>query len=221
MGGFVKGLLTTITATALGIGIGLLLDLVAGQPLDLVAALIVGLGFGFLYGLEAGIVNAYPLQQPKGWLFLLIDFTWSLPNTIFGFVLGNLIYIWVGTPSADLSEDRGWIAFKPRGSGDFGNRVLQTLGTVNLGGAGNHELVHLLQARIFGPLYLPLFGVNYVLNSAVQILWTVTVGLILWAVRVRERPWFDVPERTTSAVRGFFGWIYRFTLFEIWAYATE
>ena len=219
MNSIVKGFLTTVAAAALGAGAAILLNLATGEPLDLAIALVLGLAFGCLYGLEAGIVNAYPLQSGKGWLQLVTDLTWSLPNTLFGFVFGNLIYIWFGTPSQDLSEDRGWIAFRPRGTGRFGNQVLQTLGTVNLGGAGNHEPVHVLQARLFGPLFLPLFGVNYVLNSLVQLLWTMTLGLILWAVRIRVKPWLEPP--STSAVGGFFGWIYYFTLFEVWAYGTE
>lgn len=219
MNAFVKGLLTTLVSAAVSTGILLLVNLAAGEPLETVGALLIGLIFGVLYGLEAGILGSYALGRGNGWWQLLVDLTWSLPNTIFGFVFGNLIYIFIANPSRDLSEDAGWIAFRPRGSGRFGNQVLQTLGTVNLGGAGAHELIHVLQARIFGPLYLPLFGLNYVINSLVQVLWTITIGLILWLVKVRSTPWFEPP--ATSAVGGFFGWIYRFTIFEIWAYGTE
>jgi hypothetical protein len=101
----------------------------------------------------------------------------------------------------------------------FGYTVLQTLGTINLGGEGNHEKVHLLQARVFGPLYLPLFGINYVVNFLIQSLWTVTIGAILRRLKVRDVAYFRPP--SSSAVGGFFGWIYYATIFELWAYGTE
>jgi hypothetical protein len=77
---------------------------------------------------------------------------------VFGCIFGNLIYIFVGNPSRIDSKDAHSIVYRPRGSSGFGQNVLQTLGTVNLGGPGQHEKMHLLQARVFGPLYLPLFG---------------------------------------------------------------
>jgi hypothetical protein len=167
----------------------------------------------------AGILGIYDLSGPAGWLELAIDLTWSLPNTLFGFVVGNLIYPFFGSPSVEQSEDQGWIVYAPRGSSGFGTDVLQTLGTVNLGGTGAHERVHLFQARLLGPAYLILFGANYVVNSIIQLLWTGTLGLVLWLTNVRETPYLR--PAGNSAVRGFFGWIYQATLFELWAYATQ
>ena len=102
-------------------------------------AVVIGAVFGLGYGLEAGILNSYDLSTGVGWVELLVDLTWSLPNTVFGFVLGNLIYIWFGTPSRSASEGEGWVAFMPRpeSTSAFGRTVLQTLGTVNIGGKGN------------------------------------------------------------------------------------
>lgn len=179
-----------------------------------IAGAVVGAG----YGLEAGILGSYDLSNRKGWIELLVDLTWSLPNTVFGFVIGNLIYVFFGNPSRADSENQGWIVYKPRGSGAFGNSVLQTLGTVNLGGAGQHEKMHLLQARIFGPLYLPLFGLSYVVTFTIQVLWTATLGALLRVLGVRKKASFEPPAR--SAVHGFFGWIYYATPLELWAYAS-
>jgi hypothetical protein len=78
--------------------------------------------------------------------------------------------------------------------------------------------MHLLQARIFGPLYLPLFGASYVVTFLIQVLWTFTIGGILWLAKVRTKAYFRPPAR--SAVSGFFGWIYFATPFELWAYAS-
>ena len=177
------------------------------------------MGFGLLYGLMAGLLRAYDLSSHTGVLTLLVDLTWSLPNTIAGFILGNLLYIFFGNPSRELSENRGWIAYKARGTSGFGVNVLQTIGTVNLGGAGNHEPIHVLQARIFGPLFIPIVIMNYILTGTLQVLFTITLGAILKAAGKRDTPYFRPPEH--SAVSGFFGWIYYATIFELWAYATE
>ena len=214
-----KGFLTLILSTAL-VGLELyLLGIAIGLGTGFHDLVIAGLIAGFLYGLEAGILGIYALHTGKGWLELIVDHTWSLLNTLFGLVVGNLIYIFVGTPSRAESEDQGWIVFKSRGSGSFGTTVLQTLGTVNLGGAGAHERIHLMQARIFGPLYLPLFALNYVVNFLVQCLWCATLGWILKMTGARRTVNLEPP--ASSVVSGFFGWIYAATFFELWAYGAQ
>lgn len=181
--------------------------------------LLFGMGFGLLYGLMTGFLRAYDLSTHTGVLALIIDLTWSLPNTIVGFILGNVIYIFFGAPSRALSENQGWIAYKARGTSGFGVDVLQTIGTVNIGGAGNHEKVHLLQARIFGPFYIPFVIANYLVTGTIQVLFTITIGAILKAAGKRDTAYLRPPEG--SAVKGFFGWIYYATIIELWAYGTE
>ncbi|MGA1794866.1 MAG: hypothetical protein ACMUIL_03305 [bacterium] len=169
---------------------------------------------GLLYGLQAGILVIYNLSAFKGWLEVFVDMTWSLLNTVFGFIVGNLVYPFLGDISRSRSRDSGWIVYMPTRSMGFA----QTLGTINIGGAGQHERMHLLQARIFGPLYLIIFGVNYVVNFVIQLLWTFTIGGLLWLIKGREKPYFRPSSR--SVVSGFFGWIYYANLFELWAYAS-
>lgn len=224
-----NGVITVLFATALagGVGIGLSVALTADH-MAFTWITAVGAAFGLCYGLIAAAVESYDFAKPSGWLLMLVDFTWSLPNTIAGF-LTQAVYIFFGHPSADLSRGHGWIAYKPwTTTAAFGNTVLQTIGTVCLGGAGNHELVHLLQARIFGPLYLPLVIVNYVINTLIQLLWTGLIGWILWLAGARQTPYLCPP--ASSAVGGganssgaakFFGWIYAATVIELWAYSTE
>jgi len=212
-----KGFLTVIVTVVLGAVIAAIISLIAGGTAALSVGLPIGLVFGLLYGLEVGILLSYDLESGSGWLQLIIDLTWSLPNTVFGFLFGNIIYIFFGAPSRELSRSKGWVAFSPRSSTGFGNDVLQTLGTVNLGGEGQHELMHVFQARIFGPLYLPFFGLNYVINFLIQVLFTGTIGLLFWAIKLRSTPYLRPPSQ--SAVGGFFGWIYYSNLFELWAYS--
>ena len=216
-----QGILTFLVSTALSVVMLLLASLLTGGALSTGVAVLVGGVLGAGYGLEAGILCSYGLDSGKGWGELLVDLTWSLPNTLFGFVFGNLIYVWFGDLSRKESEGKGWVVYMPTGSGTggFGRDVLQTLGTVNIGGAGNHEKVHVLQARLLGPLYLPFVALSYVLTFTVQVLWTVTLGGLLKLVGARDTPYFQPPAR--SAVSGFFGWIYYATPIELWAYSTE
>lgn len=210
---------TTLVAPLVAGTVASLVNLIAGQPIDPLILLVAMMGFGVLYGLMTGLLLSYDLSQHKGILSLIVDLTWSLPNTIIGFVLGNLIYIFFGWPSRELSRDQGWIAYKARGSSGFGVDVLQTIGTVNLGGEGNHEKVHVLQARIFGPLFIPIVILSYLVTGLLQILFTISIGAILKAAGKRDTAWLVPPG--SSAVSGFFGWIYYATPFELWAYGTE
>ncbi|MCP3140289.1 hypothetical protein [Pyxidicoccus xibeiensis] len=220
MPGVLKGFLTFLVSAVLSTLTLLLVSLLTGGALPTSVAVLLGLGLGGGYGLEAGALASYDLDTGKGWLELLVDTTWSLPNTLFGFVFGNLIYLWFGDLSKRESEGRGWVVYLPSGPGTgFGHDVLQTLGTVNLGGAGLHEKVHVLQARILGPLYLPFVAFSYILTFTLQVLWTVTLGGLLKLLGVRDTPYFRPPDR--SAVGGFFGWVYFATPIELWAYATE
>lgn len=121
--------------------------------------------------------------------------------------------------SRSLSAGKEWVSYQPRGASGFGVTVLQRLGTVNIGGAGNHERVHVLQARILGPIFLPLVGISYVVLTLFQCVWSLTIGLVLRLAKVRDTAWFRAP--ATSAVPGFWGWIYFATPMEVWAYGTE
>jgi hypothetical protein len=214
-----QSLLIVLVSLAVPTLLLLVISLASGGALSASVALIIGAVFGLGYGLEAGLLRTYELSTGKGWVELLVDLTWSLPNTVFGFVVGNLTYMWFGSLSKAKSEGQGWIVFMPRPGGSFGKDVLQTLGTVNIGGAGNHEKVHLLQARIFGPLYLPFVGLSYVITFLLQVLWTITLGGLLALLGVRQKAYFRPPAH--SAVGGFFGWIYYATPIELWAYGTE
>jgi hypothetical protein len=210
---------TTIVAPVIAGTVLSIVNMVLGEPIPTLIALVVGMIAGLVYGLMAGLLLSYDLSQPLGVGALIVDLTWSLPNTIAGLILGNLIYMFFGSPSRELSRDQCWISYKPRGTSGFGVDVLQTIGTVNIGGAGNHEKVHVLQARVFGPLFIPIVIASYILTGLVQILFTITIGALLKVTGVRDTAYLRPP--ASSAVSGFFGWIYYATVYELWAYATE
>ena len=209
----ISGLFTVLLS--LGIPLGVLLALTGDRAYPAVIALAIVM---FAYAFIATWMGSYDLSTPIGWVMLLVDLTWSFPNTLFGAVTGMWLYAFFGTPNRANSEGRGWISYSPRSSTGFGNDVLQTLGTINIGGSGQHERMHLLQARIFGPLYLPLFGISYIVTFLIQCLFTLVLGLILKATGVRTTAHLNPP--ASSAVSGFFGWIYHSTPFEEWAYAS-
>ncbi len=212
----VSGLLTFLLCTVLPPAMLVAVTAALGSPAYMLAVLL-GIVM-FAYAVIATWMAAYDLGTPLGWLMLLVDLTWSLPNTVFGALTGMWLYAIWGSPNRTNSEGRGWITYSPRSSTGFGNDVLQTLGTINIGGSGQHERMHLLQARIFGPLYLPLFGLSYVVTFLIQCLFTLVLGLILKATGVRTTAHLNPP--ASSAVSGFFGWIYHSTPFEEWAYAS-
>lgn len=227
MSKFVQGLITFLLSLVLPTATLLILSvlpvwhgLLSPQTLAMLpkVALLLGGSFGVLYGLEAGILCIYDLETAVGWIELVVDLTWALFITMVGFVAGNLIYICFGTPSRSDSEGQGWIVFQPRNSGGFGSSVKQTLGTVNIGGAGQHERNHLLQGRILGPAYIPFVVACYTVTFTIQVTWTLIFGWWLALLGARNKAWFEPP--SSSAVGGFFGWIYYATPIELIAYAT-
>jgi hypothetical protein len=176
--------------------------------------LIAGALCGLLYGLESGLLLSYSLNRLSGWLLLLCDLTWSYPNTLFGLVLGNLFYPFFGSLSRELSEGRNWISYaKQEGT------TMQTLGIVNLGGDGFHERIHVFQARLFGPFFLPIFVSSYLVTTTLQLLWTCTLGLILYVCKERKVPYLR--PSSDFALDGFFGWICYATPFELWAHTQK
>lgn len=183
-------------------------------PIPLNSALVAGALCGFLYGLESGFLLSYRLDRLSGWLVLLCDLTWSYPNTLFGLILGNLFYPFFGSLSRELSEGKNWIAYAKEQEG-----TMQTLGIVNLGGEGLHERIHVFQARLLGPFFLPIFIASYIVTTVLQLLWSCTIGLFLYLRKARNVVYLRPP--ATFSPKGFFGWICYATPLELWAHARQ
>lgn len=214
----VRTILTALFAAALAIATVLLVSALWAPLREPWVLSVIG-GIALALGVIAGVLGSYDLGSVRGWLLLIVDHTWALPSTLLGAVVGNIVYPFFGTPSSQLSAGGEWVSYRARGTSGFGVDVLQTIGTVNIGGAGNHERVHLLQARILGWIFLPTVGISYVVTTLLQCAWSLTIGLILHLAKVRRSAWLRPPQR--SAVAGFWGWIYYATPMELWAYATE
>jgi hypothetical protein len=95
----------------------------------------------------------------------VLDMTWSLLNTTAS------LLVWLPACAVaggafvepdDNSRRSGTFVYQdnPRGGG----YLATTVGTVIAGGWCSHEEVHVWQARIFGPLYLPVYGLSLLLN---------------------------------------------------------
>jgi hypothetical protein len=95
----------------------------------------------------------------------LLDMTWSLLNTTASLLVWLPACLIAGgdyVPPDDNSKRSGTFVYKenPRGGG----YLATTIGTVIGGGWCSHEETHVWQARIFGPLYLPVYLLSLLLN---------------------------------------------------------
>lgn len=131
-------------------------------------ALIGTIGAG-VFGFVTGIVGIYALR-PLSIFYFVIDTTWSALNTASGlfFMIYCAIVGKFETPT-ELTQDWGTIRFS---GAALPNADGSTIGTV-MGDNGTwlqHETIHLVQARIFGPFYWPTYLLSYVFNMLIRFL---------------------------------------------------
>ncbi|SCE97290.1 glycine zipper family protein [Micromonospora mirobrigensis] len=150
---------------------GALLGAAAGGRPGLAVGVVAGLLLGVPFGWAVATTGAYR-PDARGVLLFAVDHTWSLPNTALGaaFLAGHL--------AAGHRLDRETCRHRGRINLVEGvwPRYATTVGTVCAGaspGIQRHEDVHILQARLLGPLYLPLVAANWVLFTVapVWLLW--------------------------------------------------
>jgi hypothetical protein len=132
-----------------------------------VIGMLVGIGLGLLFGIVFGwaIVSAEAYEPTVASVLLfVVDHTWSLVNTMAGsvYLVGNLIF--GNRIQREVSRHTGAVQLV---NGIIPG-YLTTIGTVIAGvdePVHAHEHGHVLQARIFGPLYLPMVISNYVIAT--------------------------------------------------------
>jgi len=113
----------------------------------------------------------------------LLDTTWSLLNTFAGMFVWVPACLIIGANSVDSSDDSqrsGTLVFdkNPRGA-NFDT----TIGTVIAGKWSSHEETHVWQARIFGPAYLPVYGLTLLLNMLFRLVTGHTDDISMQAYR--------------------------------------
>lgn len=154
-----------------GFGSGFLLGDAILQ-LDSTPALIVGA----VMGVVAGVYSAFAIASriyKIGFLSILgyiVDVTWSLLNSLAGLAVWIPAALISGanfcTPTEDSRRSGTFVYDKnPRGGG-FG---ATTIGTVIAGGWSSHEEVHVWQARLFGPFYMIIYILSFLLNLLFQL----------------------------------------------------
>ena len=133
------------------------------QSASLVVALICG-AIGGVYSAVAFGRRIYGLG-PFSILGYVLDMTWSLLNTAASLLVWLPACMLAGgdfIPPDENSRRSGTFVYhdNPRGGGYDAT----TVGTVIGGGWCSHEEVHVWQARLFGPLYLPVYLTSLLLN---------------------------------------------------------
>lgn len=166
----------------------------------------IGLGLGVMHGICLAIADSYDWRSGLSWFKFILDNTWSVFNSFAGSVYELILLIMFNPINRDTSRASGAV---------FHNRPLipgydaTTVGNVVAGasaGVKNHELIHVLQGRIFGTLYIPLVIANYIIGTILPY-------------------WLIYHDRTTYPVRNFGEYftvgVYRNTWNELWAYKAD
>lgn len=168
----------------------------------------IGAGIGLLLGIPHAValvrLRCYPVSG-KGWLLFAVDHSWSLPNTIAGstFLFANMAA--GNTADPVMSAGRSTVVLRRGILPGFAT----TIGPVEAGttaAIARHEYVHVLQARLFGPFYLPLVASHYLVAAV----------LPYWLL------YHDHRTRPIRSVRDYFiRGVYPHLWNEEWAYAVE
>lgn len=159
MGGRAAGWVQGIAITAFGVAVGLLVG-------DWIGALVggaVSLAIAIPFGLAVRSGDPYGASALGAWR-CIVDATWSVPNTWAGALFYTVNRMIGNVHDTARSTGRGsiWLT-----NGVFPG-FATTIGNVKAGsgpGVDAHEEIHVFQARLFGPLYLPLVGINYVIAT--------------------------------------------------------
>lgn len=164
-----------ILGCLLGAGVGFGTGFLLGNQilqLDTTPALILAAVMGGIAGIYSAFAMASRVYK-VGVLSILgyiIDVTWSLLNSLAGLAVWIPAALISGatflSPTDDSRRSGTFVYDKnPRG-GDFG---ATTIGTVIAGGWSSHEEIHVWQARLYGPAYMLIYILSFLLNLLCQL----------------------------------------------------
>jgi hypothetical protein len=195
------GRLVAVVQGMVVIGVGALLGWAVAGGLGAAVGAVVSAPFGVGYGRAVALGLPYS-DGRRGARRCLIDATWSAPNTWAGAVYYGLHRLRRNSLDPDRCRGTGslWLV------DGIVPQYATTIGIVKAGSndrRDRHELVHVLQARLLGPLYLPLVLLNYPVATVVPY-WLL--------VRPPRR-------RPVTGLRSYFErGVYPHTWHEYWAY---
>jgi hypothetical protein len=113
---------------------------------------------GLVHGLQMAYAGTY--KKIHNWLAFALDNTWSLYNSFLGSIFSTLNFS--NEINKTSSEDMGGLYFQEPWIGTAST----TIGNVIVGQAvPKHEIVHVWQARVLGPAYVPAVLTGYVLAT--------------------------------------------------------
>jgi hypothetical protein len=185
-------------------------------------ASLLGAAIGALIG---GVYSAIAFGRgiygfgPFSILGYLLDMSWSLLNT------AASLLVWLPACAIaggdfvepdDNSRRSGTFVYQenPRGGG----YAATTIGTVIAGGWCSHEETHVWQARLFGPLYLPVYALSWLLNLLFRLLTGKLEELVMQAYyRVCFEDWAYSAGSTSGDDINWGGWMLWFFLSLIYA----
>lgn len=205
-----EAIVVTVAGAVLGGGAGWLVgEVLAGSTVLAVA----GAAVGAANGAVSGYAQIYRWESYTGWLSFLADSTWALLGTVLGLVvihLPNAFWPEAGYRSdlcrrKDFHLYQGGMRLKAGFAFTLGNAASNgaTLrGFVREDFIMNHERLHVIQSRIFGPLYQLVYVVWYPLGAVVAfVVWLTDRDVSLPAL-VQTAGYYDNP-------------------FEYWAYRND
>jgi hypothetical protein len=207
VGGVMRSAAVIVSVPAQAVALAALGGALAG-PAGLLCGLAAGLLLGAVGGYALSVAAVYPPGR-RGLALLLVDHSWSLPNTVAGavYLLGHLL---AGhRVDRPLSRHSGRIAVDGRVWAGYVTTVGQVVAGLRPGSSAalvRHEDLHVLQARLLGPLYLPLVAAHYLLCTLVPVWW------------LRH----DHRARPITGPGGYFSvGVYRHVWHEAWAYRLQ
>jgi hypothetical protein len=207
----------------LGIVLGLLLSggfgfLIADQVIgtETATSLAIAAAFAAVGAVYSAIAFGYTVYEAGFFSIFgyIADMTWSWLNTLAGLIVWAPACLISGgnfQPANGDSRRSGSFVYdkNPRG-GNFG---ATTVGTVIGGGWSSHEEVHIWQARIFGPVYLVVYAVSYILNLLFRLLTFRTSDLVEEPYyRICFEEWAYWAGKTSGPDINWLGWIGGFLL---------
>ena len=199
-----EGVLTAVAGAAMGWFVGGLLHPVIGSVMAAIAG---------LNGVISGWRQIYAWRSFSGWLAFVLDSTWAtlsvgvgLLTHVAGRLKGALGYAPVLSRRENRHVYRNGFSLQPGFALTVGN-VISGAGDVDVARRRklitDHEGVHVWQARWFGPLYLPIYGL--------WALFGIVGGVFVWLRGGRK-------EKVGKAIESC---SYYLNPFEWWAYSRD
>jgi hypothetical protein len=109
--------------------------------------------------------HAYDFGSGICWLKFILDNTWSVTNSLAGSIY-QLVNLIIFNPITQTGAGTGTVVHRRGIIPGYATTIGQVIASEDPG-VQDHERLHVLQARIFGPLYIPLVMASYVIGTIV------------------------------------------------------